>query len=75
MKELCRILKNDGWGILMVQGWPHLEQSHSRIPQRNLSRRDRIRLFGQDDHVRLYAKHDYVKRMLTELLPSPFLGD
>ena len=30
MKELCRILKNDGWGILMVQGWPHLEQSHTR---------------------------------------------
>ncbi|MBI4996369.1 MAG: methyltransferase domain-containing protein [Rhodocyclales bacterium] len=61
MRELCRILKNDGWGILMAPVHPHLEQTVEDPAA--TSDADRIRLFGQGDHVRLYAKHDYVKRM------------
>lgn len=58
MRELCRVLKRDGWAILLVPigAGPTFEDPSVVAP------RERVRLFGQHDHVRRYGP-DYVDRL------------
>jgi SAM-dependent methyltransferase len=51
MRELCRVLKPDGWTILLVpiKGERTLEDPRVTDPA------ERERLFGQFDHVRVYG--------------------
>jgi hypothetical protein len=58
MREFCRVLKTDGWAILLVPVWAEktFEDPSVDKPQ------DRLRLFGQIDHVRKYGR-DYVDRL------------
>lgn len=61
MKELFRVLKKSGFGIVMVPvaiGLPEiLEDSTITSPE------ERWKYFGQDDHVRLYNRDGFVSRL------------
>jgi glycosyltransferase involved in cell wall biosynthesis len=60
MRELRRVLKPGGWGILQVPIALNLERT---LEDETVSTpEDRRVVFGQSDHVRLYAK-DYVDRL------------
>jgi SAM-dependent methyltransferase len=80
MKEICRVLKNDGVAILQVPYSPTLphtiEDPFIDDPARQAA------LYGQKDHVRIYALKDYIHRLeqagfrvrvLTPEDLSPFL--
>lgn len=61
IRELFRITKQKGQGILMVPiviGLPSTIEDPSITDEAT-----RWRLFGQHDHVRLYSHDDYVKRI------------
>jgi SAM-dependent methyltransferase len=58
MQEFFRVLKDNGWAILLVPigGERTIEDSAMTDPQ------ERLRVFGQSDHVRLYGR-DYAERL------------
>lgn len=58
MRELFRVLRDDGWAILLVpiSGEKTVEDYSIIDPQ------ERLRLFGHKDHVRYYGA-DYVDRL------------
>jgi SAM-dependent methyltransferase len=61
MKEFHRVLKPGGWAILQIPFF-------NPVPEKTFEdhsitdRRERERIFGQDDHVRKYGK-DYAERI------------
>ena len=74
--EICRVLKPKGFAILQVPffnpvGDDTLEDSSIT------DKREREKVFGQDDHVRRYG-HDYTKRLSRGgLIPieDPFVDE
>ena len=58
MRELCRVLKNDGWAILLV---PITSEKTFEDPS-IVEPLERLKAFGQEDHVRRYGP-DYVDRL------------
>ena len=58
MKEFHRVLKNDGWAILLV---PITRDKTFEDPSIT-DPRERLEVFGQEDHVRRYGA-DYVDRL------------
>lgn len=60
MRELHRVLKPGGWGILQVPISLSLDQTYEDFSVTDPS--DRETIFGQFDHVRIYAM-DYVDRL------------
>jgi ubiquinone/menaquinone biosynthesis C-methylase UbiE len=60
MRELHRVLRSGGWGILQVPISLSLSTTHEDFSVRAPA--DRERIFGQADHVRLYAI-DYLDRL------------
>ena len=61
MKELRRILKHDGVGILVVPIDLLCEQIDEDPELEDIG--ERWRRFGQDDHVRRYSKKGYINRL------------
>lgn len=61
MKEIQRVLKPNGWAILQV---PFFNPVPDKTFEDNsiTDKRERERIFGQDDHVRKYGK-DYTDRI------------
>ena len=58
MRELGRVLKDDGWAIMLV---PITAETTFEDPS-IVDPLERIRLFGQEDHVRVYGR-DFVDRL------------
>jgi SAM-dependent methyltransferase len=58
MREFCRVLKKSGWAILLV---PITVEKTIEDPTIT-DPKERLRLFGQEDHVRRYGA-DYVERL------------
>jgi SAM-dependent methyltransferase len=58
MREFFRVLKNDGWAILLapISAEKTLEDPAIVEPE------ERLKIFGQEDHVRLYGP-DYADRL------------
>jgi len=60
LRELFRILKPGGWGILMVPIILTLDQIDEDPLLEDIA--ERWRRFGQDDHVRMYSRNGFVER-------------
>lgn len=60
MRELRRVLKPDGWALVLVPISSRRDQTFEDPTV--VSPRDRERLFGQADHVRIYG-HDFKARL------------
>lgn len=61
LRELHRILKPGGWGILMVPLMTHFEDTLE--VDSATTEAERWHHYGQGDHVRLYAKTDFLHRL------------
>ncbi len=58
MRELCRVLKQDGWAILLVP----ITSNETLEDPSVVDPGERLKLFGQEDHVRRYGP-DYADRL------------
>jgi SAM-dependent methyltransferase len=58
MREFFRVLKNNGWAILLVP----VTSEHTFEDPSILEPEERLRVFGQEDHVRRYGP-DYADRL------------
>ena len=58
MREFHRVLKRDGWAVLLV---PIIAKQTIEDPS-IVDPQERLRIFGQEDHVRRYGP-DYVDRL------------
>lgn len=69
MKEIHRVLKPGGWAILQVPFFSPVEQK--TFEDNSITdKRQREKIFGQDDHVRKYGT-DYIQRIAQSgLKPS-----
>ena len=59
MKEIYRVLKNDGFAILIV---PISDKEKTFEDPSIVSPQERLKYFGQEDHVRIYGL-DYIDRL------------
>ncbi len=62
IKELYRILKPGGKGILMAPISLAINKTIENLPDVKTDE-DRWKYYGQNDHVRLYAKNDFINRI------------
>ena len=60
MRELCRVLKPDGWALLLVPISSRRAETYEDATV--VAPEDQERLFGQFDHVRIYGK-DFKDRL------------
>jgi SAM-dependent methyltransferase len=76
MQELCRVLRPDGWALLLVPITAEKTYEDERITDPT----ERLKHFGQEDHVRRYGS-DFVDRLtesgfhVKEIGASDFLDD
>ncbi|MDQ0417333.1 SAM-dependent methyltransferase [Croceifilum oryzae] len=61
MRELYRVMKVGGWGIMQVPLATNIKMSFE--DERVVTPEDRTRAYGHQDHVRVYAKEDYIQRL------------
>ncbi len=73
IRELYRVTKPGGYGILMVPIIIGLEHTLEDLSTTDES--ERYRLYGQEDHVRLYAHEDYVNKIKSHGFYVEELGE
>lgn len=61
LKELFRVLKPGGWGILMVPILAGYSGAYENLAITNPQ--ERLRHFGQEDHLRVYGKDGFIARV------------
>jgi SAM-dependent methyltransferase len=61
MREICRVLRPDGFAVLLVPLVVGVEESHED-PSINTEAL-RWKYFGMGDHVRQYGKRDFIERL------------
>jgi SAM-dependent methyltransferase len=61
MREICRVLKPDGFAVILVPLVVGLEETHED-PSMNTDAL-RWKYFGMGDHVRQYGKRDFIDRL------------
>lgn len=76
LKELYRILKKDGIGLLLVPLDLNILETDEEV---GCSEEENWKRFGQGDHVRKYAKQDFLKRVIDsgfslECIGKKFFG-
>lgn len=62
LRELFRVLKPGGWGILMVPILLSIDEI-DEDPEL-VDEGERWRRFGQNDHVRMYSKYGFLRRIM-----------
>lgn len=72
MREICRVLKPDGFAILLVPLVVGVEETHED-PSINTEAL-RWKYFGMGDHVRQYGKRDFIARLKSAGLHVAQLG-
>ena len=78
LREFHRVLKFDGWAILLVPVMPSLKRTFEDPSVTDPM--ERLRLFGQEDHVRRYGQ-DFGERLreanffVTVIKPIDFLSE
>jgi SAM-dependent methyltransferase len=72
MREICRVLKPDGFAILLVPLVIGLDTTHED-PSMNTEAL-RWKYFGMGDHVRQYGKRDFILRLEAAGLKIDTLG-
>lgn len=60
MRELARVLKPNGWAVIMVPYFPERGPTFEDFTVTDPA--GRLKLFGQEDHVRIYG-NDFVDRL------------
>jgi SAM-dependent methyltransferase len=61
VRELYRVLKPEGWGIILAPIIPQLIETYED-PSKT-TEMERLQHFGQKDHLRVYGKTDFVNRL------------
>lgn len=72
MREICRVLKPDGFAVLLVPLVVGVDETHED-PNLNTDAL-RWKYFGMGDHVRQYGKRDFVNRLENAGLKVDQLG-
>ncbi len=78
LKEFYRVLKSDGWAIILVPIKPNLKRTFEDPTITDPM--ERLRLFGQEDHVRRYGQ-DFGERVkeanffVNIIKPADFLSE
>ena len=62
LKELHRILKPQGWAIIMVPIM--LDISEDLEHNRSLTAEERWKYYAQDDHIRLYSRPGFLQKLV-----------
>ena len=73
MAEIRRVLKPDGFAILLVPLVIGVDETHED-PSFDTDEALRWKYFGMGDHVRQYGKRDFIKRLETAGLQIEQLG-
>jgi predicted SAM-dependent methyltransferase len=72
VRELYRVLKPTGWGIIMAPIIPDLAQTYEDPSKKTET--ERLQHFGQKDHLRVYGKTDFINRLKSSGFQVSQLG-
>jgi len=72
MREICRVLKPDGFGVILVPLVPGMDQTHEDASI--IDEALRWKYFGMGDHIRQYGKRDFIGRLEAAGLKVDQLG-